>query len=278
MAAQLSLATSSLIRAGDSGVADVGVDLDEELPPDDHRLGLRVVDVGWDDRPAGGDFASDKFDIVLLAQRDEAHLRGDDTSACVVHLRHPFAGLRPPRCGHPALPLLGGPAAAHSRPAVIGELPATARVLFGVPTGGDPLRPPWCQSLLGHAAGPHRPVDLDRGIGPLAGRVVEMDLSDGHADAVRGILNPPDAVLGVLLGVRLGSCGLGGVRVLRDECRQRCPSLPTPALTGSGSAVPDAVSGLSLAVRLPRGQLNLYHTRSERRSCRSPGVHLPGVE
>ena len=39
------------MRGGDGRVADVGVDLDQEVAADDHRLELRVVDVGRDDGP-----------------------------------------------------------------------------------------------------------------------------------------------------------------------------------------------------------------------------------
>jgi hypothetical protein len=42
-------------------VADVGVDLDEEVAADDHRLAFRVVDVVGDDGAATGDFATDEF-------------------------------------------------------------------------------------------------------------------------------------------------------------------------------------------------------------------------
>ena len=41
--------------AGDGGVADVGIDLTEEVTPDDHRLELRVIDVGRDDGAPSGD-------------------------------------------------------------------------------------------------------------------------------------------------------------------------------------------------------------------------------
>ncbi len=45
----------------DGAVADVGVDLHEEVASDDHRLGFGVVDVCRDDGPAGSDFVADKF-------------------------------------------------------------------------------------------------------------------------------------------------------------------------------------------------------------------------
>ena len=45
----------------DGAVADVGVDLHEEVAPDDHRLGFGVIDVARDDGAAGGDFAADEL-------------------------------------------------------------------------------------------------------------------------------------------------------------------------------------------------------------------------
>ena len=50
-----------LDAGGDGAVADVGVDFDEEVPADDHRLELGVVDVCGDDGAAGGDFAADEL-------------------------------------------------------------------------------------------------------------------------------------------------------------------------------------------------------------------------
>ena len=50
----------------DGGVADVGVDFDEEITSDDHRLDFRMIDVGRDDGPAAGDLVPDKFRSNLL--------------------------------------------------------------------------------------------------------------------------------------------------------------------------------------------------------------------
>ena len=51
-----------LLDAGrDGAVADVGVDLHEEVAPDDHRLGLGVIDVVRDNGAAGGDFGADEL-------------------------------------------------------------------------------------------------------------------------------------------------------------------------------------------------------------------------
>ncbi len=102
--------------AGDRAIADVGVDLDEEVAPDRHRLGLGVVDVGGDDRAAARDLLADEFgrDVFgdggapglalgllrealaaeILALRDIFHLGGDDPAAGIMHLAEVGAGLR----------------------------------------------------------------------------------------------------------------------------------------------------------------------------------------
>ena len=48
-------------RRGDGGVADIGVDLHQEVAADDHRLELGVVDVGGDDGAAARDFGAHEF-------------------------------------------------------------------------------------------------------------------------------------------------------------------------------------------------------------------------
>ena len=110
-----------LDAGGDRGIADVGVDLHQEIAPDDHGLGLRVIDVGGNDGAAardlvahelGGDGLRNRGAEVLprvlpaqelrerahlllpalvLADRDELHLRRDHAAARVVHLRHVHA-------------------------------------------------------------------------------------------------------------------------------------------------------------------------------------------
>ena len=50
-----------LDRGGHRRVADIGVDLGEEVPADDHRLGFGVVDIGGDDGAAARDLAAHEF-------------------------------------------------------------------------------------------------------------------------------------------------------------------------------------------------------------------------
>src|SRR3546814_5361507 len=95
--------------AGDRAVADIGVDLDQEIAADRHRLAFGVVDVVGDDRAAARYFVADEFggDIIgnagapvlpiafivgqafaaeILAGRDIVHFRRDDPLTGIVHL------------------------------------------------------------------------------------------------------------------------------------------------------------------------------------------------
>ena len=103
-------------RGKHGGVSDIGVDLDQEIAADDHRLQFAVVDIGRDDGPPACDFLTDKFwgDVVgdrgpeifavaddlgqlfaahVLADGDIFHLGGDDPSAGIGHLGHSLAVL-----------------------------------------------------------------------------------------------------------------------------------------------------------------------------------------
>ena len=64
-----------LDRAGHRGVADIGVDLGEEVPADDHRLGFRVIDIGGDDGATARDFAPHEL------RRHERGQRGTEALA-----------------------------------------------------------------------------------------------------------------------------------------------------------------------------------------------------
>ena len=92
--AHRSFSTSSSIDERHGGVADVGVDLHQEVAADDHRLELEVVDVGGNDRAAARDLVADELGRQPFAHRDELHLRRDLALARVVQLR---ADVRRPR-------------------------------------------------------------------------------------------------------------------------------------------------------------------------------------
>ncbi|MCG3163193.1 MAG: hypothetical protein JMDDDDMK_04576 [Acidobacteria bacterium] len=113
-------------RRGDRGVADVGVDLDQKVSANSHRLGFGVIDVGGNDRAPARDFIANKFgrdelrdarakaftamlviEAVALAvgqsvkrhlpsevftDGDEFHFGSDDAATSVMHLRDGVAG------------------------------------------------------------------------------------------------------------------------------------------------------------------------------------------
>ena len=74
-------------RAAERAVADVRVDLHQEVAADDHRFDFRVVLVRGDDRAAARDLAAHELGIAVLADRDELHLLGHDAAPREVHLR-----------------------------------------------------------------------------------------------------------------------------------------------------------------------------------------------
>ncbi len=55
-----------LDRRRHRAVADVGVDLHQEIAADDHRLGFGMIDVGRNDRAAAGDFGAHEFRRDLI--------------------------------------------------------------------------------------------------------------------------------------------------------------------------------------------------------------------
>ena len=114
---------------GHSRVADVGVDLHEEVATDDHRLDFGMVDVGRDDRPSTCDLIThelrcdhlrdvgtpglarmlvmkvatlrtllDGFAAHGLADGDVLHLRRDLAATRVVHLCDALSGAGATRC------------------------------------------------------------------------------------------------------------------------------------------------------------------------------------
>ena len=78
-----------LDRAGHRRVADVGVDLHVEVPPDDHRLELRMIDVRGNDGAAARDLAAHEVGRQPLAQRHELHFGRDLAPSGVVRAVSP---------------------------------------------------------------------------------------------------------------------------------------------------------------------------------------------
>ena len=101
-------------------IADIGVDLDQEIAPDRHRFAFGMVDVVGDDRAAARDFAADEFGrddgrdfrapglavahqiggdfaAQVLALGDIFHFRRDDAAPGIVHLADVHARTRAQR-------------------------------------------------------------------------------------------------------------------------------------------------------------------------------------
>jgi hypothetical protein len=193
---------------GDGGVADVGVDLHQEVAADDDRFELGVVDVGGDDGAAAGDLAADELggdeggdlgaktfavgDALggtvqhrlaahVLAVRDVEHLLGDDAGAGELVLGDEFSGFAA------VDRVVRG---AFGDQAVAGDAAVVLRLHRA---GGDAV-----EAALGQPLGADRgqagfQVDGDRRVGVDAGAVigavglfprrgVQGDLAERHVD------------------------------------------------------------------------------------------------
>ena len=76
---------------GDAGahrrIADVGVDLDQEIAADRHRLEFDVIDVGGNDRPAARDFLAHEFRRHEFGDVRPEALAVSETLACAFERR-----------------------------------------------------------------------------------------------------------------------------------------------------------------------------------------------
>jgi hypothetical protein len=79
-------------RGGHCRVADVRVHLHREAPADDHRLELRVIDVGGNDSAPARHLRAHELGLTTFPYSNELHLRRDDPHPRVVPLRD---GARP---------------------------------------------------------------------------------------------------------------------------------------------------------------------------------------
>ncbi len=212
-----------LDRGGDGRVADVRVDLHEEPPADDHRLGLGVVHVRREDRAPARDLVTHDLGRDALAQGDELHLGRDFAAARVVHLGDAAAGPGAERTAHAREP------DAPERRVLFALLPVgrrRARQLLDVAAPRDPGEPERRQAAL--------QVDVGAGVGVKAARVVEterrlgareMDRAHRHAD-VRARAGDVELVR---CRVRLRHRGLPTLVLPRSGCcgrRLRPPSQP----------------------------------------------------
>ena len=209
---QTSLSTSARDVARDRGVADVGVDLDQEIAADRHRLAFGVVDVVGDDRAAAGDLVADELgrdevgyrgaealavaDVVLehllpaeiLAGGDVFHLGGDDTAPGIVHLADVGAGLGAERTTHDVGKGLDAARAVGAELAVVLGAERARVVALDVAARLDPLAAKLRQAGAdvdgggGVGVRPGGVVDVER---RLAARGVEVDRA--HRDTDRRV-------------------------------------------------------------------------------------------
>ena len=203
-----------LDRGGDGGVADIGVDLGQEVAADDHRLQLGVVDVGRDDGAPARHFRTHEFrrdesrhraaellavgqcrfgafQLLLaaevLARRAVDHLLGDDAGLGEFILRDGFAiqsAIRPRRIRKIPRQMLAADVA------VVDGLDRAAVILLDAAALLHPV-----QARAGKAR-----LDVDRdvriavrtsgvvhGQSCLAGRRIQGDLAHRHAQFGRGL-------------------------------------------------------------------------------------------
>lgn len=168
-----------------------------------------MVHVQGDHSAAGGDLFPYELNVALFPQRHEAHLRGDDAVACVVHLGHAPAGPGPPGFRFAPPPLLLRGATTDGAAAVVLECPAAGLVDRGVPAGLDPLGAPGLQALFRDAAGAHGAIHPQGLVGCAVRGVQLVDFGDGDLDAVLCVVHPRNAVGFLLLGP--GCAGTGVV-------------------------------------------------------------------
>ena len=201
-----------LHRGGNGGVADVGVDLHQEVSADDHRLEFGVVDVGRDDGAARGHFLAHelrrderrqrraeafavgqpRLGLVehrpaaeVFAGRDVDHLLGDHTGARPFELRDRLAveaAQRPQGVGK-------RPQHRFLNVAVVDRLDDAAGIFLDATTRHDPGA-----TRLGEALA-H--VDRDARVGVRACRIVDahrrlgrrrqLDLAQGNPQVRRGV-------------------------------------------------------------------------------------------
>ena len=203
-------------RGANRRVADVGVDLHQEVTADDHRLALGMIDVRRQDRAPARELVADELRLDALAQRDELHLARDLAAPRVVHLRHVRSRFRAAR-------------SARRRKAQTVELahriaaaPVDRRRLLefdGVAARHDPR--------LAQRRQPAANVDRVFRIGVWPARVVER---------VDGSIRQRDRA------ARNANRGVGPLNVNPHS------NLPTPALPGSGR-LRSASLGLALSAR-----------------------------
>ena len=207
-------------RRGDGGIADIGVDLDQEVAADGHRLGFGMVDVGRDDgaparhlvahelgRDEIGDVRAEGLAVTfqrmfrglaaeVLADRDELHLRRDDPGAGIGHLGDGPAILRLQR--RVAVGEFRRQTLALGKAIVLG-LHMAALIALHIAAARDPVGTQARQAVLdgdlglGVGVGAGTVIDGDR---RLARRRVQVDRPHRHADLLVPFAGLPDPARG----------------------------------------------------------------------------------
>ena len=203
-------------RRRHGGIADIGVDLGQEVASDDHGLGFGVVDIGGQDGAAAGDFGAHEVgrhlvgnvgaEILAIAQRgggvqfgplhvladgDVFHLGGDDAGAGIGQLGRSLARLGPERLAPGAIEHRHADGLARLEAVILGAMGA-AGIMLDVAALENPLLAQRRQTL--------GDVHRRRRIGVRAGTVVDpyrrlartrgqVDLAHGDTDVGAGPLN-----------------------------------------------------------------------------------------
>ena len=77
-----------LNRRCDGRISDIGVDLNLEVPANNHRFDFRMINVCWDDCTAPGYLIPYKLRLDTFSYRHEFHFGSDFAPARVGHLGH----------------------------------------------------------------------------------------------------------------------------------------------------------------------------------------------
>ena len=201
----------------DGRVADVGVDLHQEVAADDHRLELGVIDIGRNDGAAAGDLGADELrrdhlrdggaeglalvlegqvmaagriglgggEAHVLADGDVLHLGRDDALLRVGELGRALAGLALVDLAVGAVELDEAVAGGRALSG-LGVLPRKVAVIFGLQlASGDGFDVAAFEDP-GRADGRQALLDvaMEGGVAPRAGRVVDADRLVGRLRAV----------------------------------------------------------------------------------------------
>ena len=171
-----------LDAGGGGGITDIGVDLHQEVAPDNHRFGFRVIYICRQERTSGGQFLADELGrdmrvdaqfpaIHVLADGHVFHFRGDDALLGIVHLCATASGFGTERQGDVL------EAQVIQRMVIAAHTPIFRRNLgqtLHVATSENPR--------FAQAGQPFLQVDIYIGVAVRAAGVIDVDLRVGRDD------------------------------------------------------------------------------------------------